>query len=162
MVATLTASVVLVLFVLPTSKSEIQNLLREMPLTQRVRALAPPARLRSTLSKNLPWLSKLRAPEPSRLHARSGGSARYSKCGLVPDESLPISPNRNCIKLRGGLKAFSLSPMRRCDIVLDAFAERQFDPDSGSTFINFDRDKFVQRVNNFYEKGEDLKCSLIP
>lgn len=40
-------------------------------------------------------------------------------------------------------------------IVLEPFCFKQFEPSAGSLFINFDRDLFTERINEFYLKVKD-------
>ena len=40
-------------------------------------------------------------------------------------------------------------------IVLEPFCFKQFDPAAGSLFINFDKQQFAERVNDFYLKVKD-------
>jgi Protein of unknown function (DUF3228) len=40
-------------------------------------------------------------------------------------------------------------------IVLDPFCHKQFDPAAGSLFINFDKEAFAERVNEFYLNVKD-------
>ena len=40
-------------------------------------------------------------------------------------------------------------------IVLDPFCFKQFEPAAGSLFVNFDRNEFTQRVNEFYLNVKD-------
>jgi len=40
-------------------------------------------------------------------------------------------------------------------IVLDPFCFKQFEPAAGSLFINFDKDAFTERVNDYYLKVKD-------
>lgn len=40
-------------------------------------------------------------------------------------------------------------------IVLDPFCFRQFDPSAGGMFINFDKQEFTERVNEYYLKVKD-------
>jgi hypothetical protein len=50
-------------------------------------------------------------------------------------------------------------------IVMDPFCFKQFDLASGAAYINFDKDEFTQKVNNYYldvkEKG-GLKNGYAP
>ena len=40
-------------------------------------------------------------------------------------------------------------------IVLDPFCFKQFDPAAGSLFINFDKEAFTERINDFYLEVKD-------
>lgn len=40
-------------------------------------------------------------------------------------------------------------------IVLDPFCFKQFDPAAGSLYINFDKQQFAERVNEFYLDAKD-------
>ena len=40
-------------------------------------------------------------------------------------------------------------------IVMDPFCFKQFDPSSGSAFINYDKDEFNTKVNDFYLAVKD-------
>jgi len=63
----------------------------------------------------------------------------------------PVSAAGLAVGLCGGAAVAGASD--EPDIVLDPFAERQFELGKSSTYIEYDKDELVAKINEYYEKG---------
>jgi len=65
----------------------------------------------------------------------------------------PLAAAGLAVGLCGGASVAAAGSSVEPDIVLDPFAERQFELGKSSTYIDYDKDELVAKINEYYEKG---------